>query len=525
MILDMHCHTAEHSLCSHVSADELVQANFDKGLEGTVLTDHHYLWTPEEMLALRSRLKVPDYYVILSGQEVETPELHHVLVYGATVSFERGTTLREIRERFPRAAVIWAHPYRDQNIPALEKLRHPLIDGVEMFSTNHTVLENSRALRDWHQYKFTALSGTDAHAASYAGLYPTFFDHPVSTEEELAVELKAGRCRPFFKEISRSGTSSTRVTQIVIGTKGSAGAPPDTFVIRAHKNADKWRQSARSMEIMKEIGRRGFDTGRFRVPKQLGHDPNSLTVIEQGIQGMTLFDTLVKSGREEARACLQMAAEWLARLHNLKLQITPSEDFLNVEQNSLPFYLSAFHESNHPHKRPAAEITNAVLEIERLLYRDHPERLVQGHGDYHPKNIFIGRDNEEDPASVFVAAIDFNSSNTMPPAFDVGTFLAQFRNQFYGNREVLSKVWEEIFLDAYLQLRTDLDTDFLSQVELFKARTAMSICYLLIKIGLGESENLWRVLVEAGRILTHLQVKSMGTISRIERTGEKRKSA
>jgi hypothetical protein len=29
MILEMHCHTAEHSGCSHVSAADLVQHNFD----------------------------------------------------------------------------------------------------------------------------------------------------------------------------------------------------------------------------------------------------------------------------------------------------------------------------------------------------------------------------------------------------------------------------------------------------------------------------------------------------------------
>jgi hypothetical protein len=124
-----------------------------------------------------------------------------------------------------------------------------------------------------------------------------------------------------------------------------------------------------------------------------------------------------------------------------------------------------------------------------------------------------------------VAAIDFGSSYSMPPAYDVGTFLAQFRNQFYGNHAVLSKVPEELFLSTYLQQISRPDSDFLLQVELFKARTALSICYHLIMVGMGDTENLWRVLVEAGRNLTHLQVKSMGTYATIERTGEGQKSA
>lgn len=138
--------------------------------------------------------------------------------------------------------------------------------------------------------------------------------------------------------------------------------------------------------------------------------------------------------------------------------------------------------------------------------------MVQGHGDYHPKNIFIGRDRDTDePSSSFIAAIDFNSSYTMPPAFDVGTFLAQFRNQFYGNREVLSKVSEETFLRYYLKQAFDVDSNFLSEVSLFRARTTLSICYHLIKVGLGDSENLWRVLVEAEGILTQLSLRSMRT--------------
>ncbi len=97
----MHCHTAEHSSCSHAGAAEIAQRNFDMGLHGTVLTDHHYLWPPEEIDALRRNLKVPDYYLILSGQEVATPELGDVLVYGADAAIEKGTRLAIIRNRVP----------------------------------------------------------------------------------------------------------------------------------------------------------------------------------------------------------------------------------------------------------------------------------------------------------------------------------------------------------------------------------------------------------------------------------------
>ena len=502
MILEMHCHTAEHSACSTVSAAGVVQHNFDIGLQGTVLTDHHYLWPPEEIGELRRKLKVPDYYVILSGQEVATPELGDVLVYGAGVSVESGTSVEDIRKKFPDAAIIWAHPYRHENIPPRDKLFHPLIDGIEIFSSNHTVTESSRGLRDWHNLKFTAIAGTDTHALSYAGLYPTTFDHPISTISELAREIRAGRCRPFFKEIPRSGSSSTQVTEITVGN-GKSGDIRERYVIKKHKDLAAWRSAARRAQVMEEIRRHGFEKGRFRVPKPLGNDQEGLTTIEEGIKGKTLFDKLVEAEPREARNHLEMAAEWLARLHNCRLQIAPPEEFFSDERRRLELYLSAFYRTGHRHTRKAQEIMDSIIEFETSLYCKNPEKLIQGHGDFHPKNIFIGQDSD-DPSSRFVAAIDFGSSYTMPPAFDVGTFLAQFRNQFYGMQEVHNKVSETVFLQKYLDEAKQLDDDFLRQVEVFRARTSLSIGYYLIKLKLGESENLWRVLVEAEHHLARI---------------------
>jgi len=504
MILEMHCHTAEHSACSTVSAADVVQHNFDIGLQGTVLTDHHYLWLPEEIEELRRTLKVPDYYLVLSGQEVTTLELGDVLVYGADVSIEKGASVETIRKHFPEAAIIWAHPYRHENIPSRSNLLHPLIDGIEIFSSNHTVAESSRGLRDWHDLKFTAIAGTDAHAMSYAGLYPTIFDHPVSTMAELASEIRAGRCRPFFKEIPRAGSSSTQVTEITIGT-GKDDDFREKYIIKKQKNIAAWRSAARKSQVMDEIRRHGFEKGRFRVPRPLGNDPDSLTTIEEGIKGKNLFDKLVEDEPQQARNHLEMAAEWLARLHNCRLRIAPPEEFFSDERRRLELYISAFYKTGHRHTRKAQEIMDTVIEFETSLYCEHPEKLIQGHGDFHPKNIFIGQD-PDDPSTGFIAAIDFGSSYSMPPAFDVGTFLAQFRNQFYGMQEVHSKVSETVFLQKYQDEAKQLDDNFLRQVEVFRARTSLSIGYYLIKLKLGESENLWRVLVEAEHHLARLSM-------------------
>ncbi len=294
------------------------------------------------------------------------------------------------------------------------------------------------------------------------------------------------------------------MTEVTFGT-GTRGDIRERLVIKKHKNVPAWHSAARTLQVMEEIRRHGFEEGKFRVPKPLGHDEESLTTIEQGISGKTLFDRIVEADPQEARNYLDMAAEWLARLHNCGLQISPPEEFFQNERYRLEQYVSAFYRTGNAHTRKAQEIMDRILEFEASSYEDHPERMVQGHGDFHPKNIFIGQDSDN-PSSRFVAAIDFTNSYTMPPAFDVGTFLAQFRNQFYGIQQVLDKVSENMFLQKYLSEANQMGPDFLRQVEVFRARTSLSIGYYLIKLKLGESENLWRVLVEAEHHLARLLV-------------------
>jgi aminoglycoside/choline kinase family phosphotransferase/predicted metal-dependent phosphoesterase TrpH len=503
MLLEMHCHTAEHAPCSHVNADSLVKQIFRKGLEGVIITDHHFLWSKDELKALRKAAEVPDYFLILSGQEVCTADAGDVLVYGAKEVIPKGASLADIRVNYPHAALVLAHPYRQGSKPNKETLLNPLLDGIEIFSSNHSVVENTRGLRDWHLYRFTAIAGTDTHGETYAGFYPTLFDHPVETIEELAAELKKGRCRPFFKEIPKAG-ANIRIDEITIGTKGD-DETRERIVIKKFQDAETWLAAERTFYITEAFARQGFDHGKFRVPKLLEKDKESMVLIEEGLRGNSLFEKMIRSDTEDAKFFVQLSAQWLARLHNLRLRITPPGEFLEREPKRLARYVDHFERVAHPHTRRAQEIMEAVQRAEIALFGSHPEKLVQGHGDFHPKNIYIGQDKVNKRETLYVAAIDFNSSYCSPPAFDVGTFLAQFRNQFLAYPEILQQIPEDLFLDSYQSTARDKSADFLREVELFRARTDLSIASFLIKLGLGESENLWRVLVEAERALTKFE--------------------
>lgn len=502
MLLEMHCHTSEHSRCSRVSAVELVQRVHAKGLQGIVLTDHHYLWIETELQNLRRAAKVPEHFLIFSGQEVRTADLGDVLVYGAEMLLARGTTLEQLRALAPAAALVWAHPYRRGHRPTAAELNHPLLDGLEIFNSNHNVRDNCRALQDWHRERFTAIAGTDTHGGSYAGLYPTLFDHPVTTVAELAEEIRHGRCRPLLKEIPKSGAKSL-VTEVTFGAKG-ADEIRERIIIRTLETSSRWRSAHRAHEILAELARQGFDGGEYRVPKAIDQDVRNRTLIQQGLRGKSLFDKLQGATVEDGRQFLQMAGRWLARLHRCRLQVTASGEFWQREPARVANYIQRFQAIDHPHVGRAEALGALLLELEGQLVATAEAQFIQGHGDFHPKNILIGQDNLDNRDSLFVAAIDFESSLCLPPAFDVGCFLAQFRNQFYPYPEVLERYPQELFLRAYLEAAPGLPADFLAQVNLFRARTNLGIAAYLIKLGLGESEDLWRVLLEAEQALSLL---------------------
>jgi hypothetical protein len=287
------------------------------------------------------------------------------------------------------------------------------------------------------------------------------------------------------------------VTEVVIGTKGEDEVR-ERIIIRKMTDGRAWRSADRAFRIMTELANHGFDTGSYRIPRPIDSDAGTMTLIEEGLRGKSLYDRLRSDPESEGREWLVMAARWLAKLHGCRLRLTSTDEFLTKEERRLPRYLERFTRIRHRYSGRVEELVAIIREEERRLAKEESGTFVQGHGDYHPKNIFVC---QERASSWYLAAIDFAGSAVMPPALDVGCFLAQFSNQFHGFPGIRSNYPDELFLDAYTEAAGGVTDGFGRQVELFRARTNLSIAAYLIKVGLGESENLWRIILESEQML------------------------
>jgi len=484
MLLEMHCHTSRYSKCSQIDPVLLARQVRKKGLQGLIITEHHYLWSEDEIKALRAEAELDENFVIMAGQEVET-DFGHVLVFGAGKTIGEEISLKELRDGFPEAALVWAHPFRNGSSPDEKRLSNPMFDAIEIFSMNQSPKENYMGLKAWHKYKFTAISGSDAHAADMAGVYPAQFDHPVSSLPDMVTEIKNSRCRPFFKEIPKSGANIV-VTEVTIGTKGDDESR-NRIILKNITDGKKWDAVKSSSAINAFLYKNGFMEGQFRVPGIIDINDKERLVIESGQRGKNLFDLLTHVDKSIGMDYFKLSARWLARFHNKGIRRGDAEAVIKKERKRFKSYSDSFARSKSPYLEKIGPVINFVKEQEEEMCLKRKSQFILNHGDYHPKNIIIGQDRQHDITTLFISVIDFGSAILFPAAFDVGYFISQFQNQFYAYPEVLKNCGEADFVDTYKKEADNIPVDFMEQVDIFKLRANLSIASYLIKVGKGQS--------------------------------------
>ena len=204
--IDLHVHTFPASSCAGESVDAMIQAARRVGLDGICLTDHNYLWSADDVRALRQKHG----FLILRGNEVTTDQ-GHMVVFGLDRQIKaQGVVKLETLSRMAREAngvIIAAHPFRGFLTFGVGKLgltvekasERPLfkmVDAVEVLNGMVTEEENSFAAKVCDHLGLVATGGSDAHQSDRVGCYATRFEKPIGNEADLLEALKNGHCRP-----------------------------------------------------------------------------------------------------------------------------------------------------------------------------------------------------------------------------------------------------------------------------------------------------------------------------------------
>lgn len=197
---EIHSHTAEHSACSVMPAQELFERCIELGLAGVVVTDHHFQWPLAELEAIARRVSDKQ-LTVLSAYEVTTadPETGghagDLLIFGApekAAPMKIRTPYNEAcrRGREQGALIISAHPYR-QGMGAGDRVYSMDIDGIEVYNQNHSQRDVLRARQAVLRRGYLGVAGSDAHRRIQVGQFVMRFTRPVATMQEFMARLRA----------------------------------------------------------------------------------------------------------------------------------------------------------------------------------------------------------------------------------------------------------------------------------------------------------------------------------------------
>ncbi|MCC6142641.1 MAG: PHP domain-containing protein [Candidatus Hydrogenedentes bacterium] len=197
--LDMHLHTRRHSGCSSIDESKLIHRAIEAGVDGIVITDHHYQWPAEELDALVHETGRPD-LLVLSAFEY-TSSRGDILVYGLApeqaATFRPGLDPEQMLDWAHQmgAACIAAHPTR-AGLDYDDRILRMPFEGIEVKSVNLKPHEQDAAKALAARLGRPATASSDAHRIEDVGAYATVFDGKVGCMAELVDALQAGAFAP-----------------------------------------------------------------------------------------------------------------------------------------------------------------------------------------------------------------------------------------------------------------------------------------------------------------------------------------
>ena len=204
IMIDLHTHTFPASQCSSVGVDELISEAKRIGLDGICLTDHNYVWNPDDIENLRQKHG----FLVLRGNEIITDQ-GDILVFGMDKDIKGVIKLDDLKVEVEKAGgfMIAAHPFRgfltfnvgDIGLTPEKAMERPmlkLVDAIEVLNGKVTERENDLASKVAEGLGIKATAGSDAHDVSEVGVYATQFFDSIKCERDLVDALKNGNFSP-----------------------------------------------------------------------------------------------------------------------------------------------------------------------------------------------------------------------------------------------------------------------------------------------------------------------------------------
>ena len=200
LLFDTHLHTRRHSACSSIDESLLIDRAVRMGLDGLVLTEHHYQWTQDELDTLVTDSGHAG-FILLAGFEYSSSK-GDILIYGLepeqAADFEPGGAPEVIlaQAQAMGAACVAAHPTRAA-IPFDERIFDMPFDALEVRSVNLASHEQRLAQKLADDLGRRAIVSSDAHCLDDVGAYMTEFLLPIQSMADLQNSLRRGTFRPY----------------------------------------------------------------------------------------------------------------------------------------------------------------------------------------------------------------------------------------------------------------------------------------------------------------------------------------
>ena len=200
LIIDLHLHTRRHSACSVIDESRLIDRAVKAGLDGLVITEHHYQWTKEELAALVAASSHPG-FLVMAAFEYSSAR-GDILVYGLepeqVKEFVPGgqPEVMLAKAQAMGAVCIAAHPTRAA-IPFDERIFEMPFEALEVKSVNLASHEQRLAEKLANDLGRMKTASSDAHRLEDVGRYATEFQEPIQSMADLRNSLRRGTFRPY----------------------------------------------------------------------------------------------------------------------------------------------------------------------------------------------------------------------------------------------------------------------------------------------------------------------------------------